>query len=249
MSILCIKHLLNHHAEIILINRDLKNAQAICEKTLDSTPQAKISVKNFEDIREWINKTPLLFTATSAPYSIIHQDLVQSLEQDRYWFDLAVPRDIKGIHEKNIKVFTIDDLEDIVKKNLALRENQAKIAYGIVGNFTQEFLNWINKLNIEPLIKTIRQQAKESAQSELAKGIAKGFLPKEYEKNIEKTLHNAFNIFLHDFTVHLRSIANTPQSDSIVEAIQFLFNKEKNPLMLEQYKCEYTENKLTDKEK
>ncbi|MDE5602772.1 MAG: glutamyl-tRNA reductase [Helicobacter sp.] len=246
MSALCVKHLVNNGAEIILINREIKNAHSLYGEIMGMNPQAKIYIESFKELGNLINKVPLLFTATGAPHSIITQDMVGGCPQKRFWFDLAVPRDIDGIIQENIAIFSVDDLEDIVKKNLALREKQAKIAYGIVGNFTQDFFAWLQSLNIEPLIKAIRQQAKESAQKELAKGISKGFLPKKYEKNIEKTLHNAFNTFLHNFTIGLKSVANTPQGDGIIEAARFLFSGEQNPLMVEQYKCEYTETKLSD---
>ena len=142
-----------------------------------------------------------------------------------------------------IQIYAVDDLEYIVRKNLALREEQAKIAYGIVGRATQEFFSWQQSLNVEPLIKTIRALAKDAALKELNKGILKGYLPKEYEKNIEKTLHNAFNTFLHDLTINLKAVANTPKADSIVESLRFLFKQETQERMLESYKCEYAQDK------
>ena len=144
---------------------------------------------------------------------------------------------------EKIQIYAVDDLEDIVRKNLALREEQAKIAYGIVGRATQEFFSWQQSLNVEPLIKTIRALAKDAALKELNKGILKGYLPKEYEKNIEKTLHNAFNAFLHDLTINLKAVANTSKADSIVESLQFLFKQETQERMLESYKCEYAQDK------
>ena len=77
-----------------------------------------------------------------------------------------MPRDIDKICDENICVFAVDDLQDIVNKNLALREEQAKIAYGIVGRHTQDFFAWLQTLNVEPLIKMIRQQAKEASLNE-----------------------------------------------------------------------------------
>ena len=190
-----------------------------------------------------INQLPLVFTATGAPHTIITQDMVEKKEISRYWFDLAVPRDIDQIHDEKIHIFAVDDLQDIVKKNLALREEQAKVAYGIVGRCTQEFFAWLQTLNVEPLIKAIRQQAKDSSLKELQKGIAKGYLPKEYEKNIEKTLHNAFNTFLHQLTINLKSVANTSKGDGIIESLRFLFEENTETIMVEKYKCEYSDNK------
>lgn len=246
MSEICAKHLVNTNCEVLIINREIQNAQKICDTILTSYPNAKIHAESFKNLSIYINEIPLIFTATGAPHTIITSDMVEEKDWNRYWFDLAVPRDIEcEIMEKynKIQIYAVDDLEDIVRKNLALREEQAKIAYGIVGRSTQEFFSWQQSLNAEPLIKTIRTLAKEAALKELNKGITKGFLPKEYEKNIEKTLHNAFNTFLHDLTINLKAIANTPKGDSVVESLQFLFKQDTQERMLESYKCEYQQDK------
>ncbi|MDD6056465.1 MAG: glutamyl-tRNA reductase [Helicobacter sp.] len=247
MSSISAKHLVNAGAEVLIVNREAQNAQKICDEILSANCEAKISADSFRNLNKYLNEIPLIFSATGAPHTIITSDLVESQNFSRYWFDLAVPRDIDNAiveSHNNIFIFAVDDLEDIVKKNLALREEQAKIAYGIIGRSTQEFFAWLQTLNIEPLIKKIRQLAKDSALKELNKGITKGYLPKDYEKNIEKTLHNAFNGFLHNLTINLKAVANTPQGDSVVESLRYLFGDESDGKMLENYKCEYAEEKL-----
>ncbi|MBD5164832.1 glutamyl-tRNA reductase [Helicobacter sp.] len=247
MSAICAKHLINANCEVLIVNREIQNAQKICDEIFTLYPNAKIRAESFKDIGVYINEIPLIFSATGAPHTIITHDMVEAKDWNRYWFDLAVPRDIeREIMDKcdKIHIYAVDDLEDIVRKNLALREEQAKIAYGIVGKSTQDFFSWQQSLNVEPLIKTIRTLAKDAAAKELQKGIAKGYLPKDYEKNIEKTLHNAFNVFLHDLTINLKAVANTPKGDSVIEALRFLFEQETQDKMLESYKCEYAQDKM-----
>lgn len=247
MSLLCAKHLAGSNCSVVLLNRAIEHAEDVRKEVLENNPNAKIQVASFKDIGKYINQIPLVFSATGAPHTIVTADMVLQQELERYWFDLAIPRDIAyeiaDMH-RNIRIFVIDDLEDIVRKNLALREEQACIAYRIVGRSTQEFFYWLGTLNVEPLIKSIRALAKDSALKELQKGMAKGFLPKEYEKNIEKTLHNAFNAFLHRFTINLKSISNTPKGDSVVESLRFLFEEDSSNKMLESYKCEYEGDKF-----
>ena len=246
MSALCIKHLINLNCKVTLINREIQNAQKICAEITSNNPRADICVEHFKDMSRFINTIPLVFSATGAPHTIITQDMIEMQDGNRYRFDLAVPRDIEHAIAQNIpniQIFAVDDLEDIVRKNLALREEQAKIAYGIIGHFTQDFFNWLQSLSVEPLIKKIRALAKDSALKELQKGISKGYLPKEYEKNIEKTLHNAFNVFLHDLTKNLKNISNTPKGDGVIEGLRFLFGDEVEDNMLESYQCEYMQDK------
>lgn len=59
-------------------------------------------------------------------------------------FDIAVPRDIDISYYDNISVYAVDDLESIVKSNLNLREEQAGVAYAIVGEMTAEFLSGVH---------------------------------------------------------------------------------------------------------
>ncbi|MCI5969486.1 glutamyl-tRNA reductase [Helicobacter sp.] len=246
MSAICAKHLVSANCAVVLMNRDLQNAENVCKSVLEVNPYAKIRAESFKDVGKYINTISLLFSATGAPHTIITADMVEQKDSKRYWFDLAMPRDIApniAKEHRNVQIFAVDDLEDIVRKNLALREEQARIAYGIVGRSTQEFFSWLQTLNVEPLIKTIRTLAKDSALKELQKGITKGYLPKDYEKNIEKTLHNAFNVFLHDLTLNLKSVANTPKADSVVESLRFLFGWDSEDKMLESYKCEYAQDK------
>ena len=48
--------------------------------------------------------------------------MVEPREFKRYFFDIAVPRDIAITESENIKIYAVDDLQEIVNKNLALCE-------------------------------------------------------------------------------------------------------------------------------
>ncbi|RAX57924.1 glutamyl-tRNA reductase [Helicobacter monodelphidis] len=240
MSRLTIKHLLSYGAKVILLNRDKTKV----EEFVAEMNSQKITSLGLGDIAKTINRHRILFSATGAPHAIITQDLVKPTDFERYWFDLAVPRDIELSYPQNIQLFSVDDLQDIVHKNLSLREEQAKMAYGIVGKFTQDFFLWLSSLHIEPIIKSLREQAKNAATQEIERAIKKGFLPKNYERNLYKTLDNAFNRFLHTPTIKLKENADKPQIDTIIESLKFLFDIHSEYLTLDQYRCEYnsTEN-------
>ncbi|MFV0481197.1 MAG: glutamyl-tRNA reductase [Campylobacteraceae bacterium] len=89
MSELAIKHLLNNNADIILVNRSEKDACELEEKF--GTP---IKTASFFDLKELINKYRLVFSATSAPHTIITNSMIEKREYERYFFYIAVPRDI-----------------------------------------------------------------------------------------------------------------------------------------------------------
>jgi len=234
MSALAGKHLITAGAKVIVVNRSLDKAQELAKELGD-----RASSKSFSELKELINKHTLVFSATGAPHSVITEDMVEVRDFERYWFDIAVPRDIECDMD-DVNVYAVDDLEEIVAKNLSLREEQAKVAFSIVGRSTMEFFKWLQTLSIDPIIKELRDKAKECSQKEIKRSVKKGYIPAEYEDTVEKILHCAFNAFLHTPTKKLKELAEKPESDTIVQSIQEIFEMDEDSIKkLNLYKCEY----------
>lgn len=106
-----------------------------------------------------------------------------------------MPRDIDLLNTELISVYTVDSLEEIVRKNLALREEQAQKAYSIVGQDTSEFLKTLKEDMSVPLIKSIRKQAEICAKNELEKAVKKGYLKHSDYDEAQKLIHQVFKAF------------------------------------------------------
>lgn len=239
MAELAAKHLANAGVNLIIINRSLQKAKELAERI---EGDVNIEVQPFSDLKKFINRYRLLFSATGAPHTVITKDMVERVDFERHWFDIAVPRDIEDCDCENVNIYAVDDLEDIVNKNKAIREEQAKRAYSIVGKATRDFYKWLQTLAVDPMIKEIRKKAKECYLKELERAIKKGYLPSEYRKQVEKILQQSFNTFLHEPTINLKKIADNPKADTIVQSMQYLFSlNEDNGVekRLDVYKCEY----------
>lgn len=235
MSTLAGKHLVTNGVNVIIVNRNIDRAKELVEELGE-----KASARPFSDLKELLNTHNLLFSATGAPHSVITNDIVEARDFERYWFDIAVPRDIDECDMDGVNIYAVDDLEEIVSKNLSLREEQAKVAFSIVGNSTMEFFKWLQTLSIDPIIKELRDKAKECSEKEIKKSIKKGYIPAEYEKTVEKILHCAFNSFLHTPTKKLKELAEKPEADTLVQSIQEIFEMDDDSIKkLNMYKCEY----------
>jgi glutamyl-tRNA reductase len=235
MSQLAAKHLIANGVNIIIINRNLEHAQAMAHELGELA-----SVVPYAKLTEYINRYRLVFSATGAPHSVITDDMVEERDFSRYWFDIAVPRDIDVKEHHHLHVYAVDDLEEIVLRNMSLREEQAKVAYGIVGRATMEFFKWLQSMCVDPIIKEIRDHAKCCSLQELEKAIKKGYIPEELKEQVEKVLHHAFNSFLHTATKNLKDVAEKPEADTIVQAVQYIFNiNEDQTKRMNMYKCEY----------
>jgi len=198
MSDITARHLVNAGADVYIMNRTKHKAEALAD--LCGT-----KVLDYEELPHAINEFDILFTATSSPVPIITDEIISSCDFDRYWFDLAMPRDINYNKGERINLYVIDDLKLIVDENLSHREDAAKAAHGIIGRAIVEFFESLASLDIEPVIKEIYEKAYEAALVESTRVISKGFIPKEYEYEAKKMCEQALKRFLHDMTLSMRN--------------------------------------------
>lgn len=234
MSELSIKHLLSHNFEVVLISRDLKKA-----KLLASTFDADIDVRPYDELNTLLNTMELMITATSAPYPIITEDRVQSCSFERYWFDIAVPRDIDDMDIDDLNIFAVDDLQDIVSENMALRAESAKKAYFIVGNMTKEFFDWLRTLGVEPVLKHLHLTSDEIIERKLANAIKKGFVHGGDEENIKKLCQTVMAEFLHLPSKKLKEVSKSMEGDIVLGTVQNIFGLKSDTQMLNKYKCDH----------
>ena len=222
MSVITCKHLSSQGADVTIMNRTFSKAEAIAV-------ECGAKVRSFEEIRYAINVYPILFTSTGSLSAIITDEMIESCSYDRYWFDMAVPRDIEcHTKEWGIHLFVIDDLKDIVSANIAMREDEARASFVLISRHTAAFFEWLKALSIEPLIKNIYMRAYESAQAETVRVIENNFLPREYEEVLHKATTQALKRFLHPITEQMRSHSDPMRTDALLEALSFLMNDDQN---------------------
>jgi glutamyl-tRNA reductase len=98
------------------------------------------------------------------------------------------------------------------------------------------------------MIKEIREMARTCSQNEIQKAIKKGYIQKDMEDQVSKILHQAFNSFLHTPTQQLKTIAEQPRADTVVQSIQLFFGlNSKQRKALDTYKCDYQLQKDLEK--
>lgn len=231
MGELAAKHLIQAGAKLIILNRNTTKAKELCENL-----GTRASYDEFSRLKHYLNTKELFFSATNAQEAIITDNLLEDCEFVRYFFDIAVPRDVDLSENAKIKVFAVDDLEEVVRKNLALREKQAQIAYSIISAMTTSFFKYLNDLALTPIIKSIRLQAKQCAEIELEKALKKGYLKGSDKDEARKLIHQVFKAFLHNPTIKLKHLQNEIQSDNIINAMRYVFALESDTQDLNHYK-------------
>ncbi len=218
MSVITCKHLSAQGAEVTIMNRTFSKAEEIAR-------ECNAKVRSFDEIEEAINDYPLLFTSTGSITPIIDEEMIEARSFDRYWFDMAVPRDIECEAQAGIHVYRIDDIKEIVTTNIALREDEARTSFVVIGRQATAFFEWLKALTIEPLIKTMYASAYDCAHTETVRVMDKGFIPKEYETAVEKATQQALKRFLHPFAQRMRDASDPLKADALMAAMSFLINQ------------------------
>ncbi|MEA1915640.1 MAG: glutamyl-tRNA reductase [Campylobacterota bacterium] len=233
MSELTVKHLLRYGFEVVLISRNLKKAELLA-----TTFDKNIEVKPYEQLKYLLNNMQLAFTATAAPYPIITKDIVEYYPQKRYWFDIALPRDIEVFKYDDLEVFAVDDLQCIVDDNMNLRAEQARTAYTIVSKMAKEFYHWLNSLGVEPLIKGMHLQGNSIIERKVSRAIKKRFIRKEDEENITKLCQTVINEMLHTSSKNLRTLSHQSDYDELTQHVRTVFDVKEIKDESSNYRCE-----------
>ena len=235
MSELTVKHLISSGFDVVLTSRDIKKAQ-----NLASSFEVHVSVEPYSELSNLLAKTPVMITATSAPYPIITKENAPSSSIDRYWFDIAVPRDIdENISLSNLEVYSVDDLQDIVNENMSLRAEQAKTAYGIVSRMSLEFFEWLKSLEIEPMVKNLYVKGDSIIDKKVKNAIKKGFIKAEDEENIRKLCQTVITEYLHNPSKQLKDISKNMECDVVIGAVQNMFGLSNDSSLSNKYKCDH----------
>ncbi|CAA6803810.1 MAG: Glutamyl-tRNA reductase (EC [uncultured Sulfurovum sp.] len=219
MGKIAAKNLLRLGCDVLLLGRDLEKTQKIAEELGEN-----VKAESVENLAKYINRYRLLFSATSSKEPIIQPRMIENANFDRVWFDMAIPRDIGDMGLANLTLFRIDDLKTISNENYAMKQEEAIKAKDIVLRFKDEFYIWLKASSIEPVIRDMRLQAKESIEKELQRAIKKKFVPAEYEENMQKMAEQMFKHFLHNATQNLRKDSTETENSDKVAIIAKIFN-------------------------
>ncbi len=232
MSVITCKHLSAQGADVTIMNRTFEKAEEIAR-------ECNARVRSFEELGYAVNEYELLFTSTGSIHPIITEEMLRTTPFKRFWFDMAVPRDVECDPEKwGISLFYVDDLQEIVSENIALREDEAKVSFVIVRRHVALFFEWLKTLSIEPLIKSLYLKAGEAANAEASRVIENGYIPKEYESAVRKAAIQTLKRFLHPFSERMRDGSNPMKVDALIESMNFLLDDEEGS-DLSQKSCTY----------
>jgi len=221
MCELAAKHLISNGAtEIYVANRTYEKAVELAEE-FNGTP---VSFENRYFVME---KVDIVISSTGAPHYVVEYEKVNEISKLRkhkplFMIDIAVPRDIDPkINEiDGVYLYDIDDLKEIVERNILARKSEAEKAEILVAQEAQKFLKWLESLDITPLIVEFREKFEKIAEEEKSKYLKKLNGIGDREKEIINQMVNVIvHRILHEPCVNLKNFQELNLSKTEVENV------------------------------
>lgn len=185
----------------------------------------------FSNLPEQLSNLDVLITSTDSQEPLITSEMVRSAMAERdgsrlVLIDIAVPRDIEievgdlpGVH-----LHDLDSLQRFLERSIAERKDEIPQVEAILEQEREDFLSYLNTLEVVPLISAIHQQAENIRKVELEKTLR--HLPNlttEERKRLDALTSALVKKLLHAPINHLREEAGTPQATQVAMAARSLF--------------------------
>jgi glutamyl-tRNA reductase len=213
------RHLREHRVKsLIIANRTRERAQRLAN-------EVGADIIGLSEIDATLAKADIIISSTASTLPIISKTMVeQAMKQRRnqpmLLVDIAVPRDIEeGVGQiANAYLYTVDDLQTIIEKNLAQRQSAAVKAETIVEQECLDFMGWLRAQSAVETIRDYRSQA-ETLRAELEMhALAALKLGADPQVVIREMSHRLTNRLIHAPTKSLQQAAR----DGDVDRLQIL---------------------------
>jgi len=211
--------------KILVINRTLERAQAL-------TQRWNAQATTFENLQAALDSADILIASTGAPHTIISRDMAAETMTRRaarplVLIDIAVPRDIdpEAASLPHVKLYDMDTLNAQLEHSLMERLAEVPQVKNILNEELVLFEDYLNSLEMLPLIATMRQNAEEIRRAELEKTLRHlSDLTEEERRHIEALTQALVKKLLHAPTQRLRAEATSPRASEYATLARTLYN-------------------------
>jgi glutamyl-tRNA reductase len=230
MSSLAARHLYASGAQrIVVTNRSPEKADALAA-------EIEGVAKPWADLEALLVDADVVISSTGAREPILTKSLFKKVMKARRWrnmivIDIAVPRDAEPEINKldGVYLYNIDDLDKVVRENLAERAKAAEHAAKIVEHEAGQFEHWLRTQGVVPTIRALRDHFAHVADAEVQKALdqlSRKDLTREQQRELlQRLVQLVINKLLHQPTTVLRG-AGPAEAATLAAAVCELFDLE-----------------------
>jgi len=225
MGEIAARHLLSAGvSKLVVTSRSLERAMRLAD-TLKG-----VSIP-FEELYSSLVDIDIAICSAAAPNYVIVPERITEVMKARkgrpmFFVDISVPRNIDPMINNidNVYLYNIDDLEAVVAENINERKREAGKAEEIAGREAKEFMGWLDRVDVVPVIRSFKEKVERIRKKELEKAMArwKNITPKEREA-LDSLTSAIVKKILHRPVTQLKE---SKEEDMIlfVEALKKLFS-------------------------
>jgi glutamyl-tRNA reductase len=217
------KHLFEQNVKSLTVaNRTLARAQALAAPF-------NASVLTLAQIPQHLKDADIVFSSTASQLPILGKGIVQSALKERkhkpmFLVDLAVPRDVEAevAELEDAYLYTVDDLQQIVEKNLESRQDAAMLAQQMVEQQVEQYILWQKSQSSIDLLKSFRDQSEVQRDVLVKKALNQLADGKKPDDVILELANKLTNSLIHAPTKALKKAAseqNTEQLSLLKDAL------------------------------
>ncbi|MDD6133942.1 MAG: glutamyl-tRNA reductase [Selenomonadaceae bacterium] len=225
MAELTAQHLVSRGIKKIYVtNRHLERAEQLADRFNGEAIPFDEAMKKAVDV-------DVIVTSTGAPHYIIkpwetRQLMTKRKGRQLFLIDIAVPRDVDPeVGEiKNVSLYNIDALEEVVDEHVQERREEAVQAQKIVEEEVASIEDKFQYLSFRPLMALLSERCERIRQREIKRAGSKlPDLTKEEKRQIEHMTRMIVRKILRMPMMKLNASAGTPQEEFYIDAMRSLF--------------------------
>jgi glutamyl-tRNA reductase len=178
---------------VTVANRTLERGEALADRF-------GAGAITLGELPERLSQFDIVVTCTASTLPILGKGLLERAIRERrhapmFIVDLAVPRDVEpeAASLPDIFLYSVDDLAEIVKGNLAIRREAVDEAERMIAEQTQHFLQWLQGRAVVPTIAALNAHHDALRASELDRArrlLAGGASPEAVLDSLARSLTN-----------------------------------------------------------
>ncbi len=182
VSTLVAKSLQRREYAFDVTSRTIGRSETFCE-TMGGNPA------KFEDVFSGFDNYDVIFVATTAPYFLVTNDRITEAMKNKsngmMILDLSNPRtvDEKVATIGGVKLMNLDQIAEMVEKNMNARLNKVKTVENIINEEVSVLEASMKRLDAEPLVKDVFKNIENLREKELQKALQ--MLDEKDEKKIK----------------------------------------------------------------
>ena len=208
--------------QIVIANRTLGRAKELAQKfSADAILLSEIPSRlEFAD---------MVISSTASQLPILGKGAVEDALKARkhkpmLMIDIAVPRDIEPqVGElRDVYLYSVDDLREIVDQNLRGRKKEARKADVIIAQAVLDYGEEVRELAAVDTVKEYRQQAEQAREYELNKAMRSLSRGDDPKKALEQLSRGLTQKLIHAPSTGLKKLSAAGRQDLVVHARELL---------------------------